>query len=85
MCLVFLVAAAIIAAIVMKITGVGGKVKDLPGPGDGNKVRGRAFVCVRVLRRAGGCACCLQAQAAWQAECACVSGITAFGAVVVAC
>jgi hypothetical protein len=36
MCLVFLVAAAIVAAIVMKVTGIGGDKVKLPGP---DKVR----------------------------------------------
>ena len=34
MCLIFLVTAAIIGAIVVKVTGVGDKAKDLPGSGD---------------------------------------------------
>ena len=37
MCLIFLVTAAIIGAIVVKVTGIGDAAKKLPGKGDGDK------------------------------------------------
>ena len=37
MCLIFLVTAAIIGAIVVKVTGIGDAAKKLPGKGDGDR------------------------------------------------
>lgn len=48
MCLIFLVTAAIIGAIVVKVTGVGDKVKSLPGDGNSSpetNVRSNFFSC----------------------------------------